>query len=424
MSTRWTAGARKRRRRGPGARHRQSSGPSLSRSDRRRSRAWSRPSVPGCRVIGVAAPGFNSATTCSSSRMPRASSRSGWSPSSSRGTPKPEAMAAVRSALIIANDEYQDPKLRRLRAPAQDAEALGRVLSDPQIGDFEVEVSRNEPEHVIRRKIAAFFDNRRREDLLLLHISSHGLKDDSGRLYFAATDTEVDHLDATAVWAEFVNRQMTNSRSRRIVLLLDCCYSGAFARGMGPRAGESVEVRERFEGSGRAVLTASSAMEYSFEGEELSGEGNPSVFTSAVVKALQTGEADRDGDNWISVDELYDYVHDQVQEITPKQTPGKWVFDLRGDLYIAKSRYPGGDPEGLPAELVDATESPLAYVREGAVHELGRLLRGGRADVAEAARVLVRRLAEDDSRRVCEAAKSALASAAPPAREPERRAAV
>ncbi|HEV7562576.1 MAG TPA: caspase family protein, partial [Solirubrobacterales bacterium] len=326
-------------------------------------------------------------------------------------------MAAVRSALIIANDDYEDPKLRKLRAPAQDAEELGRVLRDPAIGDFDVEVSTNEPEHVVRRKIARFFDGRRPDDLLLLHISSHGLKDDSGRLYFAASDTEVDHLDATAVWADFVNRQMTNSRSRRIVLLLDCCYSGAFARGMTARAGDAIEVRERFEGSGRAVLTASSAMEYSFEGDELSGEGNPSVFTSAVVKALETGEADRDGDHWISVDELYDYVHDQVQEITPKQTPGKWVFDLRGDLYIAKSSYSGGDREGaVPQELEAASESPLAYVREGAAHELGRLLESGRAGVAEAARAALERLVDDDSRRVSEAAKSTLASAATPAR--------
>jgi uncharacterized caspase-like protein len=236
-------------------------------------------------------------------------------------------------------------------------------------------VSRNEPEHVVRRKIAAFFSGRRRDDLLLLHISSHGLKDDSGRLYFAAADTEVDHLDATAVWAEFVNRQMTNSRSRRIVLLLDCCYSGAFARGMTARAGEAVEVRERFEGSGRAVLTASSAMEYSFEGEELSGEGNPSIFTSAVVHALKTGEADRDGDHWISVDELYEYVHDQVQQITPKQTPGKWIFDLRGELYIARTRYALDDaqaPEEQPVHRpqrarIAAEPSPVSHATASTV---------------------------------------------------------
>jgi len=39
-------------------------------------------------------------------------------------------------------------------------------------------------------------------------------------------------LSATAVAADFVDRQMTRSRSRRIVLFLDCCYAGAFV----PRA--------------------------------------------------------------------------------------------------------------------------------------------------------------------------------------------
>lgn len=327
-------------------------------------------------------------------------------------------MAGARSALIVANDEYEDPRLRKLRAPAQDAEELGRVLGDPDIGGFEVEVVHNEPEAVVRRKIARFFANRKRDDLLLLHISSHGLKDDAGRLYFAAIDTEVDQLDATALWSEFVNRQMTSSRSQRIVLLLDCCYAGAFAHGMTARAGDAVQVKERFEGSGRAVLTASSAMEYSFEGDELSGEGRPSIFTSAVVRGLETGEADSDGDSWVSVDELYEFVHDRVQETTPNQTPGKWVFDVRGELYIAKSRYARADadmraaPGGLPPELLAAVESPFAYVRVGAVHELTQLFAGTRPDLADAARVHLQELTDDDSRRVSEAAASALTASA------------
>src|SRR5688500_5619447 len=119
-------------------------------------------------------------------------------------------MASGRSALILAVDEYEDGKLRKLRAPARGAEKLQCVLGDPRIGDFGVELCANQPEQLIRRKIARFFADRRRDDLLLLHISCHGLKDDSGQLFFAATDTEVDHLDATALPAEFVNRQMTN----------------------------------------------------------------------------------------------------------------------------------------------------------------------------------------------------------------------
>jgi hypothetical protein len=314
---------------------------------------------------------------------------------------------ASGSALIVANAEYRDAKLRKLRAPAWDAEALGRVLRDPEIGDFNLELVLNEPEHVLRRKIARFFADRRRDDLLLLHISSHGLKDDDGHLFFATIDTEFDHLDSTAVPAEFVQRQMAKSRSGRIVLLLDCCYSGAFSRGMEPRAGEGVELKERFADRGRAVIAASNAMEYSFEGDELSGEGKPAVFTSAVVKALQTGQADRDGDRWISVDELYDYVYDEVRDKSP-QRPVKWL-DVEGDLRIAKSVHiPPVQATELPPDLRAAIESPVREARLGAVQLLGDLLAGSDAGLAKAAQEALERLSDDDSRLVSDAARDRL----------------
>jgi len=322
--------------------------------------------------------------------------------------------AGVRSALVVASHDYTDPKLRRLRAPARDAEELARVLREPEIGDFEVEVSANEPEHVVRRKLAAFFQGRGLDDLLLLHLSCHGVKDDDGRLYFATADTELAHLDATAIPSDFVNRQMTRSRSRRIVLLLDCCYSGAFASGLIARAGNRVDLRERFDGRGRVVLTASSAMEYAFEGDELSGAPTPSVFTSALVRGLETGAADRNRDGWVSVDELYDYAFDEVRKITPSQTPGKWTFDVQGDLYLAHSSLaPVAEQAELPADLHNATQSPFAHVRAGAVEELARLAQGPDAGMADAARDAVRALVDDDSKLVSERAAEALAESSP-----------
>src|SRR3954447_10530469 len=149
-----------------------------------------------------------------------------------------------RYALIIANATYADPRLSRLRTPTRDAEELARVLRDPDIGGFEVELALDEPEHTLRRRIAGFFGTRDRDDLLLLHFSCHGLKDDSGQLYFAATDTEVAELDATAIPAAFVSRQMARSRSRNVLMLLDCCYSGAIARGLRFRAGDGIDVND------------------------------------------------------------------------------------------------------------------------------------------------------------------------------------
>ncbi|MEU6137244.1 caspase family protein [Nocardioides sp. NPDC047086] len=307
-----------------------------------------------------------------------------------------------RSALVVANDTYHDQRLSRLRAPATDAEQLAGVLRNAEIGGFEVEVSLNEPEHVVRRKVSSFFDDRGLDDLLLLHLSCHGVKDEDGRLYFATPDTEVDHLDATSLPADYVNRQMTRSRSRRIVLLLDCCYSGAFARGMMNRGDERMDIMERFDGRGRIVLTASSAMEYSFEGDQLAGQGKPSVFTSALVEGLATGEADRDRDGFVSVDELYEFAFDRVRAVTPSQTPGKWVFDVQGDFYIARSNRPP-EPVDLLADLRAAVSSPFTNVRLGAVEELAALLDDADSARAAAARTALDDIAEHDTQRVVRA---------------------
>jgi hypothetical protein len=329
-------------------------------------------------------------------------------------------MAPKRSALIVASDRYQDVGLRKLRAPTRDAEALARVLGEPAIGNFDVKIVANAPEHILRREIATFFADRSRDELLLVHFSCHGVKDDSGQLYFATTDTELRNLDATAVPAEFVNRHMTRSRSRRVVLLLDCCYSGAFARGMVHRAAAGVDLKDRFEGRGRIVLTASSAMEYAFEEAELThGKGMPSVFTHTLVQGLETGDADRDGDGRISVDELYDYVFEHVRKATPNQTPGRWDFDLQGDFLVAHSPRPHST--ALQLELQEALEHPVAGVRLGAVGELEQLLHGKHPGYALAARQALEAMSGDDSQRVSTAAALALSAGAARHAAPDRR---
>jgi len=332
-------------------------------------------------------------------------------------------MTGGRHALIVASDHYSDPKLTQLRSPSRDAAELARVLKDPAIGNFIVELSMNDTEAVVRRRLSSFFKNSGREDVLVLHIACHGIKDDDGNLYFATTDTETNDLLTTAVSAEFVKQLMDRTPSRRIVLLLDCCYSGAFARGA--RGDPSVHVLERFRGNriqhdgrGRAVLTASNAMEYAWEGDHVEGEGFPSVFTGAVIQGLETGEADRDGDGHISVDDLYNYVLEKVQEATPKQTPNK-LIEMEGGLIIAESVCGPRSPStfrgpsaqnALSPELLQAVKSPLAGVREGAVSELGRLLRGPDAQLERMAEAALIDLTEDDSRKVSEAARTTLSN--------------
>ncbi len=335
-------------------------------------------------------------------------------------------MSGARSALIVATYQYDDPRLRSLRAPERDADALAEVLGDAAIGGFDVQTLVNQSSHDISLRVAEFFAQRRPDDVLLLHFSCHGVKDDSGELFLAATDTRMDLLDATAVSSAYVNRSMTRSRSGCVVLLLDCCYSGAFARGM-TRAAADVDLTDQFGGRGRAVITATTALQFAFEGEDLSADGatssSPSVFTRALVDGLRTGEADRDADGIVSLDELYAHVHDEVTRVNPDQTPQKWLFDVTGDLRVARRATPVAVPSELPAPLVDSLESLVSWERASAIEPLAAILRGPHPGRALAAKIALARLAaEDDSLRVRHAAQEVLdawtdlrtARAAPP----------
>jgi hypothetical protein len=325
-------------------------------------------------------------------------------------------MTGVRQALVVAVDEYADEGLGRLRAPADDAEALGEVLGDPRIGDFDVRVLRNETAQGIRLAVEDFFADRRPDDLLLLHFSCHGLKNAAGELFLAASDSRPDRLASTAVAADFVNQQMADSRAQRIALFLDCCYGGAFPRGMVVRAGSDVAVGDAFAaqraagGRGRVVVTASSSVEYAFEGRELSGGGQlvPSVFTGSVVEGLASGEADRDGDGWVGLNELFGYVAERVRRATPHQTPHLWAFGSEGDLLLAHSRRRRVVAGELPRELLEAVDSTLPATRLGAAIELRDRLLGTDLPQALAAFTRLTGLVDDDSRRVSTTASAAV----------------
>jgi hypothetical protein len=332
---------------------------------------------------------------------------------------------------VVATARYSDPKLQQLRAPAADAKRLAEVLRDPVKGNFDVQVLTDDSYATLTKRIAGFFRDRRPNDLLLLHFSCHGVKDDRGDLYLAATDTEVDLLSATGVSAAWLNDQISRTRSRRTVVLLDCCFSGSFPFGMRARATAAVNAPEQFEGRGRAIITASSGMEYAYEGDHLKGEGQPSVFTEAVVEGLETGKADLDHDQLISVDDLYGYVYDRVKESTPSQTPNK-KSEIEGPLYLARSTYrPKVQPATLDADLLARTEDRYAGIRVGAVQELAHLLTSRDPAVALAAREALSRMTDDDSRQVSEGARASLAGAEQtdreraeaerPAREPAER---
>jgi tetratricopeptide (TPR) repeat protein len=269
-----------------------------------------------------------------------------------------------RYALLIAADDYSNSSFSKLRAPAHDAEELARVLSDPAIGGFEVTPLLNRTAPEAKTEIERFFLHRNPDDILVLYFSCHGYKDEEGLLYFAMPKTETSLLDSTAVEASFVNRQMEKSLSKHIVLILDCCYSGAFARGFATRSGSmaSVNSQEAFQGKGKVVITSSDALQYSFENGEMdSGKPELGIFTDAVVRGLRSGDADLDGDGWVSTEDLYRFADQQVISVVPSQHPTRFSMLEGGDILLARSVKQQRVPAAAQPKSKLTTEDQPAY---------------------------------------------------------------
>ena len=240
-------------------------------------------------------------------------------------------------ALLIGVSQYE-AGLSPLPAAPNDVEGMRQVLQNPNIGGFdEVETLINPDPNAMRLAINRLLANCQKEDLAVLFFSCHGITDDEGRLYLTTRITDERFYKATSVPASFVHDVMNDSRCKRQVVILDCCYSGAFAAGWQPKSGGAVDIKRELGGEGRAILTSSTALQKSFEHE---GSG---IYTRFLVEGLETGAADSDGTGTISILELHDYAKEKVQAAKPAMKPE--IYSHKEGFHIILTRAPVNDSE-------------------------------------------------------------------------------
>ena len=161
-------------------------------------------------------------------------------------------MANRYRALLIGNSTYpaDEHNLQTLKGPVKDIAALNRALIDPDTGlfaDLDVTLLPEATSARAIRVLGKFFGTATRDDLLLLYFSGHGKLDQSGRLHLCMQDTESTDLLSTALSSARIKEFADASRARNVVIVLDCCYAGAFR---GADLGNAVA------GPGRYVLTS------------------------------------------------------------------------------------------------------------------------------------------------------------------------
>jgi uncharacterized caspase-like protein len=246
-------------------------------------------------------------------------------------------------ALLIGVSDYE-PGLEALPAAANDVAAMEQVLVNPEMGDFAataITLLQNPPRQTMEDALYNLFTNRHKDDLLLLYFSGHGVVDEGGEFYFTSRYTRKEQgklVPTTAVSARSVREWMEQSRSQRKVIILDSCFSGAFAKGVKAKDSGSINPEQFLGSKGTAILTASTSTQYALtqEGFDLS------IYTHFLVEGIRTGGADRDNDGWIAMDELHAYASSKVREAAPAMTPEFYPVKEGYKILLAKS--PKDDP--------------------------------------------------------------------------------
>ena len=243
-------------------------------------------------------------------------------------------MAGRRYAILIASSRFpEEPRLEDLRLPENDVDGLNTVLSLEGRGGFtDLVILKNRPSSEVLRNLNYALSRAERDDLVLIYYSGHGKLNRAGQLHLATIDTALDALESTSVPVQAIKSFIDVSPSNKVILILDCCYSGAIGT-VFMRSGTDDQLQLMSSGRGTYIMTASTGIQVAVE-----KEGDQyGVFTKQVIEGIQGDEADADGDGYITMDELYGYVRRRIRE-EGAQEPMRWNLNgSGGGLVISRS---------------------------------------------------------------------------------------
>ena len=229
-------------------------------------------------------------------------------------------------ALLVGIGKFKDARAPTLKYSVADAVTIRDLLIDKNVGRFpaaNVRLLTNEEANVIdiRAGIGWLRVHAKPNDLVVVYFASHGLardKDPNGVSYIVANDSSLENAEtryATSIqMIDLVNSLTRELQSLRLILILDTCYSGDAGSARGQAAvstlkvsqmasfGESLRLFQK--GAGRAVLTAASADQLSYESDRL-GHGYFSYFLINALKE-SSGRA--------TLGELYKQVRESTEQ--------------------------------------------------------------------------------------------------------------
>lgn len=286
--------------------------------------------------------------------------------------------------LFIGIDRYASEDVNWLGCARRDATALHALTLDTLGGDSVLLVDQAATKDAIEGALANLTGCNHDDDVVIA-FSGHGTETHQLVCY----DTLLDNLSATSVSLEALAEWFERIPAKRLILVLDCCFSG----GMGakvlhvaarPRDLTSVEARlNAIAGEGRLIVTASGAREAAYESAPL-GHG---FFTYYLLQALEGAEEVRDAGR-VSVYRLLEFVTrsviDAARRVGRPQNPtvkGNISGELLWPVFQRGANFRAAFPERSAAvarqELISLVDfgfpEPLVTAWAGTIPSLNAL---------------------------------------------------
>ncbi|RXA18457.1 hypothetical protein EQO05_10715 [Methanosarcina sp. MSH10X1] len=211
-----------------------------------------------------------------------------------------------RIAVIIGTNEYS--KVEKLEFAESDAKEMGEVLLDQKICGFDEVIELiNKSKEEVSHRIEKVFKNAKKEDEILIYFSGHGKPSYKFDLCLLFKDTDPESLLSTSLKFDYINECKDQSACNRVVVILDCCYSGT----AGMKGDFLQETLSKYSGSGTILLTSTGQLGSNIAKEDK--ELKHGVFTHYLLKGLKDWVADYDSDGIITVEDLYRYTFNETK---------------------------------------------------------------------------------------------------------------
>ncbi|MDO4954403.1 MAG: caspase family protein [Akkermansia sp.] len=280
--------------------------------------------------------------------------------------------AAMPETYVVAMgvSRYNDDSMS-LRYAAKDAADLAAAFQRCGAGRVhtllltDAEVKAQGAMDQIRGFLAAATE----DDSIIMYCAGHGLLDDQLNYYYAPSDIDTERLAETGIGMDALTACLEGTKSRRRLLLLDTCHSGAMGeadeerlasiQGSLPHGVRAVAKRgmkvksvsllkdakqkkrymeEMFSRTGIRrgvnVIAGAAGSEFALE----SDKWNNGVFTASIMEALRgTAQSDINGDGRVSVAELSYFLSASVRKLTSGTQQPDASLDFGDDFIVAET---------------------------------------------------------------------------------------